>query len=41
VLLCVSLVPVFISPEGPAGLLGGLPLMVGLAALARSTAKAA
>jgi len=41
VLLCVSLVPVFMAPEGPAGLLGGLPLMVGLAALARSTAEAA
>ena len=40
-LLCVALVPVFLAPEGPAGLLGGLPLMIGLAALARSTAKVA
>lgn len=38
-LLCVALVPVFMAPEGPVGLLGGLPLMVGLAALARSVSK--
>ena len=41
VLLCVALVPVFMAPEGPVGLLGGLPLMIGLAALARSAAKVA
>ena len=38
VVLCVSLFPLFMAPEGPVGLLAGLPLMVGLAALARSAA---
>ncbi len=37
-LLCVSLVSVFMAPEGPVGLLGGLPLMIGLGVLARSAA---
>jgi hypothetical protein len=39
VLLCVALVPVFMAPEGPVGLLGGLPLMVGLGALARAAVR--
>jgi hypothetical protein len=38
-LLCVALLPVFLAPEGPAGLLGGLPLMIGLAALACSAVR--
>ncbi len=41
VLLCVALVPVLMAPEGPVGLLGGLPLMIGLGVLARSAAKVA
>ncbi len=39
ILLIVALVPVFLAPEGPVALLTGLPLVVGLAGIARAALK--